>query len=182
MLWIFEVYVLFSIFIWFLNEFLSIFIINITKKGIYLQVMTWWAGPDGELTWHVGPPRGCDAALRPRGRAASGPHEAQAAHKARTRGRRPRMSTQVHANTRVGRHVAMGVNIWRAHGLVGPAKKFGAVTQMRYRAPIFKLESFGHFFHVGLCSHTVLTFFRWRGGTTDVGSTGIAWNVSMRWT
>ena len=32
-------------------------------------------------------------ALRPRGRAAGGPREAQEAHRARTRGRRPRMST-----------------------------------------------------------------------------------------
>ena len=28
-----------------------------------------------KLTWHVGPPRGCDATLRPRGRAAGGPRE-----------------------------------------------------------------------------------------------------------
>ena len=60
------------------------------KKGIsYLQVMTWRAGPDGELMWRAGPPHGCDAALRPRGRAAGGPREAQAAHRAQTRGRRP---------------------------------------------------------------------------------------------
>ena len=31
-----------------------------------------------------------------------GPREAQVAHKARTRGRRPRVSTQVHADVRVG--------------------------------------------------------------------------------
>ena len=42
------------------------------------------------LTWRPGPPRGCDAALRPRGRAAGGPREAQVEHRARTRGRRPR--------------------------------------------------------------------------------------------
>ena len=39
----------------------------------------------------AGPPRGCDAALRPHGRAAGGPRKAQAA---RTRGRRPRGSTR----------------------------------------------------------------------------------------
>ena len=55
-----------------------------------------------------------------------------------------------------------GVSIWRAHGLVGPGKKFGAVTQMRYSAPIFKLESSGHFFRVGLCPHTVLLQVMWR--------------------
>ena len=128
---------LFLIFI-FKCTFLSIFFIKIAEKGFTnLQVMTWWAGPGGELTWRVGPPRGCDVALRPRGRAAGGPREAQAAHRAHTRGRRPRVSTQVHADARVWRHVAMGVGIWRAHELDGPCKKFGAVTQMRYHAPIF---------------------------------------------
>ena len=122
--------------------------------------MTWQVGLGGELMWCTGPPRGCDAALRPRGWAAGGPCEAQAAHRARTRDRRPRVSTSVHEDARVGRHVAMGVSIWRAHGLVGPSKKFGAVTQMRYRAPIFNLDTFGHFFRVGLYSHTVLTFCR----------------------
>ena len=50
-------------------------------------MMTWRAGPGGELTWHAGPARGCDVALRPRNRATAGPHEAQVAL---TRGRRPR--------------------------------------------------------------------------------------------
>ena len=45
------------------------------------------------LTWRARPPRWCDAALRPRGRATGGPREAQEAHKAQTRGRRPRVST-----------------------------------------------------------------------------------------
>ena len=35
----------------------------------------WLAGPAGELTWCAEPLRGCDAALRPRGRAAGGPRE-----------------------------------------------------------------------------------------------------------
>ena len=56
-------------------------------------------------------------ALRPRGRAVGGPHEA---HRARIRGRRPRVSTQVHVGARVGRHVAGEVSRRRAHGLVGP--------------------------------------------------------------
>ena len=58
------------------------------------------------LTWHAGPLRGCDAALRPRGRAAGGPRESQVAHRAQTRGKRPRVSTRVHADARVGHHVA----------------------------------------------------------------------------
>ena len=44
----------------------------------------------GVLTWRAGPPRGCDAAPRPCGRATGGPRGAQVAHKARTRGRWPR--------------------------------------------------------------------------------------------
>ena len=68
----------------------------------------WPAGQGGELTWRAGPPRGCDAALRPCGRATGGPREAQEAHRARTCGRRPRLSTWVHADAREGRHVAMG--------------------------------------------------------------------------
>ena len=69
------------------------------------------------------------------------------------------MSTQVHADTRVGHHVACGgVGIWRAHGLVGPGKKFGAVTQMRYRASVFNLTFFKNFFCVGLCPTHFLPF------------------------
>ena len=47
-------------------------------------------------------------------------------------------------------------------GIVGPGKKLGAVTQMRYRAPIFKHTSNINFFCVGLCP-TRLTFCRSRG-------------------
>ena len=64
--------------------------------------MTWRAGPADELTRRAGPPRGCDVALRPRGRATGGPREAQVAHRAQTRGRRPRVSTRVHADAREG--------------------------------------------------------------------------------
>ena len=41
-------------------------------------------------------------ALRPRVTVVGGPHEAHVAHKARTRGRRPRVSTRVHVGARVG--------------------------------------------------------------------------------
>ena len=51
-----------------------------------------------------------------------------------------------------------GVGIWRAHGLVDPGKKFGAVTQMRYRAPICKLNFVQNFFPVGLCPTRFLPF------------------------
>ena len=71
--------------------------------------MTCQAGQGGALMWHAGPPRGCDAALRPRGRAVGGPREAQVADRARIRGRRPRVSTQVDVDAREGRHVACGL-------------------------------------------------------------------------
>ena len=58
--------------------------------------------------WRARPPRGCDAALRPCGRAAGGPREAQVAHRAQTHGRRPHRSTRVHADAREGRHVVGG--------------------------------------------------------------------------
>ena len=72
------------------------------------------------LTWRAGPPHGCDTALRPRGKAAGRPREAQVVHRARTRGRRPRVSTRVHADACVGCHMARGFGIWRAYRLVGP--------------------------------------------------------------
>ena len=76
-------------------------------------------GPARKLTWRAGPAGGCDAALRPRGRAAQGPRKAQVA---RTRGRRPCGSMQtpvrgstwqeamrVDADAREGLHVAEGM-------------------------------------------------------------------------
>ena len=51
------------------------------------QTLTWRA----ELMWRAGPRHECDVALRPHGRAAHGPREAQVA---RTRGKRPRGSTR----------------------------------------------------------------------------------------
>ena len=58
--------------------------------------------PSGRLTWRAGPPRRCDVALRPRGRATGGPRKAEVAHRARTHGRKPRMSTRVQADAREG--------------------------------------------------------------------------------
>ena len=68
----------------------------------YPQVLMWRAGTPSELTWRARPPRGCDVALRPRGRTTGGPREAQVVHRARTRGKRPRVSTRVHADAREG--------------------------------------------------------------------------------
>ena len=81
--------------------------------------------------WRTGPPRGCDAALRPRGRAAGGPRGAHEAHRARTRGRRPHVSTWDHVGARVGRHVAGEVECWRAHGLVGLGDSIGVDPRPR---------------------------------------------------
>ena len=49
----------------------------------------------------------------------------------------------------MGCHVAERVSISRALGLVGPGKKLGAVTQMRYLAPTFKLNFIRFAFRVG---------------------------------
>ena len=49
-------------------NFLSVFLYENREKGNSPTCRM--AGPAGALTWRAGPPRGCDAALRPRGRAA----------------------------------------------------------------------------------------------------------------
>ena len=38
-------------------------------------------------------------------------------------------ATWVHADAHEGRHMARGAGSWRAHGLVGPGYRIGAVTQ-----------------------------------------------------
>ena len=65
---------------------------------------------------------------------------------------------RVHADARVVRHVVERVGIWRAHRLVDPGKKFGAVTQMRYLAPSFNLNFLHFSFRVGLCPTRFLPF------------------------
>ena len=96
----------------FLNEFFIKFSYfkKSQKGGTYPQMLTWRAGPAGELMWCAGPLRGCDVALRPRGRATGGPRKAQVAHRARTRGRRPRMSTRTPVR------VPRGERGWRVKG------------------------------------------------------------------
>ena len=115
----------------------------------------------------MGPPHGCDAALRPRGRVVGGPREVQEAHRARPRGKgatRPRGSTWAPLWGATWQRVGK----WRAHGIVGPSKIVGAVTQMCYRTSIFKHVISKYFFRVGLCSHTI-HFCRLRGGREIVG-------------
>ena len=91
-------------------------------------------------------------------------------------------TTRVHVGAREGHHVARGFADGGPTGIVGPVKKLGAVTQMRYRTPIFKRAEFRIFFRVGLCSHTALTLCRTRGCTVCVGFTGSNWKASIRWT
>ena len=67
-------------------------------------------------------------ALRPRGRVAGGPRKVQVAHRAWTRGRRPRGSTRVHMDAHEGA-TWRGAGSWRAQGLVGLGYRIGAVTQ-----------------------------------------------------
>ena len=71
------------------------------------------------------------------------------------RGSRPCVSRRVHADARVGCHVAGG----SAFG--GPtSQEFGAVTQMRYLAPhLIGVISF-ILFRVGLCPTRFLPFAR----------------------
>ena len=108
-----------------------------------------------KLILRAGPPRGCDATLRPRGRAAGGPREEQVAHRARTRGSRPSGSTRVHADARVGCHMAGGLAFGGPTGLVGPGESIGVVTQRRYRGALFNRKSFAFFLRVALSSHEV---------------------------
>ena len=60
-----------------------------------------------------------------------------------------------------------GVGIWRAHGLVGPGKFIGAVTQM-LTAPLHYIGASSiHFFRVALCPHGKY-LCRTRGATRRV--------------
>ena len=100
-------------------------------------------------------------ALRPSGRAVHGPREARVVW---TRGRRPLGSTRmpVRAATWQG-----GWQV-KAHGLVGPGKFIGAVTQMLTAPLSFILAIPIFFLHVGLSSRGVNTC-RTRGDTGSVG-------------
>ena len=109
-----------------------------SRKGVNLpQLMTWWAGLGGELTWHQGPVRGCNVASRPRGRATAGPREAQVALTGPRR--RP-----------LGAPRGMwGVRIWRAHGYSGAlVREGGGNTFNPSLSPSYLTAWFSHIFSV----------------------------------
>ena len=58
-------------------------------------------------------------------------------------------TTGVHVGAHVGHHVAGRFADGGPTGIVGPGKKLGVVTQMRYRAPIFNRGNFHFFLRVG---------------------------------
>ena len=94
------------------------------KEGVYLpQELMWRARSPRELTWRAGPPRRCNAALRPRSRAVGGPREAQVAHKARTCGKRPCVSTGPR------RRPCGAPRGRRGSAFGGPGKMIGGVMQ-----------------------------------------------------
>ena len=150
-------------------EFLSLYpfldfyfiFLNFTKCILSLKNRKKWGfiRRTAGLTWHTGArktdwrgtrdPRGCNAAHKATWQSRASPHEAQVAHRARTRGRRPRGSTQVHADAREGRHVVRRVGEWRAHGLVGPGYRIGAVTHLRYAAPPYIIAKSAYFLRCG---------------------------------
>ena len=102
--------------------------------------------------WRAGPPRSCDAALRPRGRGHVGvAHAGRGRRKAPPRGGRATRQCGSMWAPVWGRHVASGFVHGGPTGIVGPGKNLGAVTQIRYRAPIFKHGEFQNFLRVGLC-------------------------------
>ena len=75
-------------------------------------------------------------------------------------------ATRVHGSTRTpvwGATWQVRVGKWRAHGLVGPGKKLGAVTQMHYRAPPYLTAPFPLFYSVWDYVPTESLFGKWRG-------------------
>ena len=80
--------------------FLLLFLNQNREKGVYL-------------------PQDCEAGVA---------READVARRTRTDATR-HTRPPGRANAREGRHVARGAGSWRAHGLVGPGYRIGAVTQ-----------------------------------------------------
>ena len=88
-----------------------------------------------------------------------GPREAQVAL---TRGRS-------HVDAREGRHVAGRLAGGGPTGIVGPANRGGAVTQLIYKgAPLFNGVLSHYFLRVGLCSHTIFLL-------------QVTWRQDVRW-
>ena len=115
------------------------------------------------LMWRAGTTSGCDAALRPRGRAQA----ARARHMWRWRvaGGHADRSTRTPVRGATGQ-----AGRWRAHGSSGALVTWGDGNAiLRKGAPLFNRNLTRYFRRVGLCSHTVLTFCRWRGGLSGVG-------------
>ena len=112
-----------------------------------------------------GSTRGCDVALRPRGRAMAGPREAQVAL---TRGRRPR--GRVHVGARVGHHVAGKDGSRRAHRYSATLVREGGgnANYSMLVLPLINRVLSHHFLRVGLCP-TRLTFCKRRGRAVGVG-------------
>ena len=103
-----------------------------------------------------------------------GPRGAQEAHRARPRGRGPR----IHASPRRnmwGATWQVGLADGGPTGIVGPGKRVGAVTQiiLCLRFP-YLTASFPNVFSVWDYVPTRVLPCRTRGGTADGGSTGIA--------
>ena len=140
--------------------FKVIFYLIKSQKGELLTCrLTWRAAANVARETALG----CDAALRPHGRAQA----ARARHRWRWRVARGHAdgSTWVPvwgATWQAGR--------WRAHGYSWALVTWGDGTAMISKgAPLFNRKMSLYFLSVGLCSHTVLTFCRWRGRTESVG-------------
>ena len=150
----------FSLFLIFYLLFkLNFFYLKITKKGsVYLQMLTWQARKPASRHVARGTTvqmrRGFEATWQGRGWPTRGAGGARRGHVAKSHA-----TTRVHVGARVGRHMARGFAYGGPTGKVGPGKKLGAVTQMRYRAPIFKRAAFNNFSRVALCP-TRLIFCR----------------------
>ena len=112
------------------------------KKGVIFpaRITTWCgSGTRPDATWHA----------RPRGSATRAHESACVARRWRGCVAGPRESTRTPrwhhmAESQAGR--------WWAHGLVGPGKSIGAVTQRRYAALPYILTYPTNFLRVGLCS------------------------------
>ena len=112
------------------------------KKGVF------WSTKPRVLTWHAGPPHGCDAGW---GHVA----ELWVAHARRRRHTRRNhvagghATTRVHMGARVGCHVAGGDDNWRAHGYSGALVREGGGNAIKVTfAPSYLTMLFPNLFSV----------------------------------
>ena len=142
-----------------------------SQKGVvFLQ--------NSRMTWRVQADmaRGCDAALRPCGRAVRGPREALVAW---IRGRRPRRSTWTPV-----RGATWQSGGWQVKGprVSGPwLGDWGGNANVLPR-PIFYTYLLPIFSPCGTKVPAEFNLCRTRGGIADVGYMGINRNASIRWT